>query len=266
MTAATTPRMPAVFIGHGSPMNTLQANRYTETWRRIGQAVPRPRAVLAISAHWYIRGLAVTAMPAPETIHDFRGFPPELTNFEYSAPGSPALAARVKELLGEFDLRLDDEWGLDHGTWSVLAHLFPAADVPVVQLSIDATQPATFHYDLGRRLAPLREEGVLIVGSGNVVHNLRVLKRSEERSPYDWAQRFNEHVRAHLLERDHPSLIHYEMLGESARQSVPTPEHYLPLLYVIALQRDDEPVSVPVDGIESGSIGMLTAVVGQVGV
>jgi 4,5-DOPA dioxygenase extradiol len=243
-------------------MNTLQVNRYTETWRKIGRAVARPKAILCVSAHWFIRGTAVTAMSAPETIHDFRGFPQELNEFEYRAPGSPQLAARVRELLQPLDVRLDEAWGLDHGTWSVLAHLFPKADIPVVQLAIDGTQPAPFHYELGRKLVALRDQGVLIVGSGNVVHNLRVLKRSEDRSPYDWAQRFNEHVRTHLLERDHPSLVHYEMVGDAARQSIPTPEHYLPLLYVIALQRDDEGVSIAVDGIESGSISMLSAVVG----
>jgi 4,5-DOPA dioxygenase extradiol len=202
-------------------------------------------------------------MPAPSTIHDFRGFPPELSNFQYPAPGSPALAGQVKELLDGTDVRLDDEWGLDHGTWSVLAHVFPAADVPVVQLAIDGTQPPAFHYALGKKLSALRDEGVLIVGSGNVVHNLRALKWGAERSPYDWAERFNQHVRFHLLEGDHPSLIHYDVLGEAARQSVPTPDHYLPLLYVISLQRDDETISIPVDGLEAGSISMLSAVVGN---
>jgi 4,5-DOPA dioxygenase extradiol len=255
-------RMPAVFLGHGSPMNTLEINGYTEAWRKVGRDVSRPNAILCVSAHWFIRGTAVTAMSAPKTIHDFRGFPQALNEFEYPAPGSPVLAARVHELLQPLEVRLDEEWGLDHGTWSVLAHLFPEADVPVVQLAIDGTQPAQFHYDLGRKLGALRDEGVLIVGSGNIVHNLGVLKRSGDRSPYDWAQRFNEHVRTHLLERDHPSLVHYEMLGDAARHSIPTPEHYLPLLYVIALQGADEAVSILTDGIESGSISMLSVVVG----
>ena len=255
-------RMPAVFLGHGSPMNTLETNRYTEAWRALGRALGTPKAVLCISAHWFIRGVAVTAMPHPETIHDFCGFPQALNEFQYPAPGSATFAARVRDLLQPQPVRMDEEWGLDHGTWSVLAHLFPAADVPVVQLAIDGTQPPSFHYDLGKRLAPLREEGVLIVGSGNIVHNLRVLKRSGDRSPYDWAQRFNDHVRTHLLERDHASLVHYEMLGDAARQSVPTPEHYLPLLYIIALQREDESISIPVEGLESGSISMLSALVG----
>jgi 4,5-DOPA dioxygenase extradiol len=255
-------RMPAVFLGHGSPMNTLESNRYTQAWRHIGESVQKPQAVLCVSAHWYIRGVAVTAMSEPETIHDFRGFPQALNEFEYRAPGSPALAARVRDLLRPMEVGLDREWGLDHGTWSVLAHVFPEADVPVVQLAIDAMQPAQFHYDLGRKLAPLREEGVLIIGSGNVVHNLRVLKRSGDRSPYEWAQRFNEHVRSHVLGRDHASLVHYEMMGDAAQQSVPTPEHYLPLLYILALQSEDEAVSIPIDGLEAGSISMLSARVG----
>jgi len=255
-------RMPVVFLGHGSPMNTLEINGYAEAWRKVGRDVSRPNAILCVSAHWFIRGTAVTAMSAPKTIHDFRGFPQALNEFEYPAPGSPALAARVHELLQPLEVRLDEAWGLDHGTWSVLAHLFPEADVPVVQLAIDGTQPAEFHYDLGRKLDALRDEGVLIVGSGNIVHNLGVLKRSGDRSPYDWAQRFNEHVRTHLLARDHPSLVHYEMLGDAARHSIPTPEHYLPLLYVIALQGADEAVSIVTEGIESGSISMLSVLVG----
>lgn len=258
----TSVRMPALFLGHGSPMNTLEVNRYSATWRDIGAALPRPQAVLAISAHWFVGETAVTAMAQPETIHDFRGFPPELHAFQYPAPGSPALAQRVRSLLPEYGVRLDQDWGLDHGTWSVLAHLFPQADVPVVQLAIDGRQPAAFHYALGAKLAALRDEGVLVLGSGNVVHNLRTIKRSGERSPYDWAERFNQHVRAHLLEGDHPSLVHYELLGEAATLSVPTPDHYLPLLYVIALQRDDDSVSIAIDGIEAGSISMLAAVIG----
>jgi 4,5-DOPA dioxygenase extradiol len=255
--------MPAIFFGHGNPMNALQRNAYTEGWAVIGAGLPRPKAVLCVSAHWYVDRTLVTAMPAPRTIHDFGGFPKQLYEVSYPAPGDPGLAARVVELLAPVSARGDDGWGLDHGTWSVLCHVFPQADVPVVQLSLDATQPPAFHYALGKKLAALRDEGVLIVGSGNVVHNLRTLKMGAERAPYEWAERFNQHVRSHLLEGDHPSLVHYEVLGDAARQSVPTPDHYLPLLYIIALQRDDEKISIPVDGLEVGSISMLSAVVGE---
>ena len=260
---ATAPvRMPAVFFGHGSPMNALEQNRYTETWRRIGASIPKPKAILCVSAHWMTRGTAVTAMDKPRTIHDFGGFPQELFEIQYPAPGSPPLAARVRELLAPVDVRLDQSWGLDHGTWSVLAHVFPDANVPIVQLSLDANQPPRYHYELGARLAPLRDEGVLIVGSGNVVHNLGRIQWAEDAKPYDWAVRFNETVRAHLAAREHQALIDCLSLGSDARLSVPTPEHYLPLLYVIATQGKNETESLPVDGIELGSIGMLTAIVG----
>jgi 4,5-DOPA dioxygenase extradiol len=256
-------RMPAVFVGHGSPMNTLEQNRYTEAWREIGKSVPRPIAILAVSAHWYISGTAVTAMENPRTIHDFGGFPRELFEFQYPAPGRPALAQRVCKLLAPLAVRQDDSWGLDHGTWSVLAHAFPKADVPVVQLSIDATQPASFHYDLGQRLAPLRDEGVLIVGSGNVVHNLRMIQWDSAAPGYDWAVRFNEQVRDHLERHEHQPLVAYEKMGGDARLSVPTPDHYLPLLYVISLQGEGESIASAVDGIQNASISMLTVVVGD---
>jgi 4,5-DOPA dioxygenase extradiol len=273
-------RMPAVFFGHGSPMNTLERNRYTEAWRRLGATLPQPKAVLAVSAHWTTRGTAVTAMDRPRTIHDFGGFPQELFEVQYPAPGSPALAARVRELLAPVSVQLDNTWGLDHGTWSVLAHVYPDANVPVVQLSLDAGQPPRYHYELGARLAALRDEGVLIVGSGNVVHNLGRIQWAEDAKPYDWATRFNEKVRAYLAAREYQALIDYASLGEianatslsrgprldpigdDARLCVPTPEHYLPLLYVTATQGKDETVSLPVDGIELGSIGMLAAIVG----
>ena len=255
-------RMPAVFFGHGSPMNTLARNQYTEAWRKIGAAVRRPSAILAISAHWYIGGTAVTAMRAPKTIHDFGGFPQALFDFQYPAPGSPALAQRVRDVLAPLAVRADEEWGLDHGTWSVLAHVYPQAEIPVVQLSMDATQPAAFHYELGRRLAPLRDEGVLIVGSGNVVHNLGVLNWSDNAPAYDWATRFNDVVRDHLMRGDHLPLVDYQKLGTDARMSIPTPEHYLPLLYIMALQGKDEPLAVAVDGIQNASISMLSVVVG----
>jgi 4,5-DOPA dioxygenase extradiol len=254
-------RTPAVFFGHGSPMNTLDRNQYTETWRRIGESIPTPKAIVCVSAHWTTEGTAVTAMSHPKTIHDFYGFPQALFDVRYPAPGDPQLASRVRELLAPLDVGLDESWGLDHGTWSVLKHAYPRADVPVVQLSIDGTQPARFHYETGRRLAPLRDEGVLIAGSGNVVHNLRMMKRAGGQA-FDWAVRFNERIREALAARDHDTLVDFDKLGQDARLSVPTPEHYLPLLYVAALQGEDEKMSLAVDGYDLGSISMLTAVVG----
>lgn len=259
---SASPRMPVVFFGHGSPMNAIQPNRYADAWRRIGAALPRPRAILSVSAHWYTRGTAVTAMEKPRTIHDFYGFPKPLYEIEYSAPGEPALAVRVRDLAAPVDVQFDGSWGLDHGTWQVLMHAFPAADIPVVQLSIDGTQPGAFHYDLGKRLAPLRDEGVLVIGSGNVVHNLRLMQRGPDAPPYDWALRFNGRVRALLEARDHAPLVDWESLGADARLAIPTPDHYLPLLYCIALQTADEKLAFPVDGIDIGSVGMLSAVIG----
>ncbi len=262
MTTATNPRMPIIFFGHGSPMNTLASNRYTEAWRKLGAAAPAPKAILAISAHWFTRGTAVTAMERPRTIHDFGGFPRALYEVQYPAKGDPALAARVRELLKPVDVHLDESWGLDHGTWSVLAHAFPDASVPVVQLSMDGTKPAAYHYDLGKRLAPLRQEGVLIVGSGNVVHNLALMQRGEAVPPFDWARRFNDKVRDALAAREHAALIGFEQGGEDARLAVPTPEHFLPLLYIAALQAEDEAMVFAVDGYEAASLGMLTAAAG----
>lgn len=255
-------RMPAIFFGHGSPMNTLERNRYTDAWRKIGESAPKPKAILSISAHWYTRGTAVTVADRPRTIHDFYGFPQALFDVRYPAPGDPELAARVREMLRPVEASLDLSWGLDHGTWSVLKHAFPDADVPVVQLSIDSTQPPRFHYEIGKRLAPLRDERILVVGSGNVVHNLRLMRR-EGGPAFEWAVRFNEKVRHALSSRDHQALIEFERAGEDARLSVPTPEHYLPLLYIAALQDDGEEISFAVDGYELGSLSMLTAVTGM---
>jgi 4,5-DOPA dioxygenase extradiol len=255
------PRLPAAFIGHGSPMNALESNSYSEAWRKFGASIAKPKAILAISAHWYTQDVSVTAMEQPRTIHDFFGFPQTLFDVQYPVRGDPALAKRVKEILQPplvRNVQLDNAWGIDHGTWSVLVHMFPEADVPVVQLSINATQPAQFHYDVGRKLGPLRDEGVLIVGSGDVVHNLRLMQRSADGPPYDWADRFNRDVVEHIKSRTHVPLIRYESFGEAARLSIPTPEHYLPLLYILGLQRDDEQVSILVDGIELGSISMLS--------
>lgn len=254
-------RMPALFLGHGTPMNTLADNRYTQAWTNLGLSLPRPKAILAISAHWYFRGVAVTAMEKPETIHDFGGFPQELFDVRYPAPGSPGLAARVQELLLPLAVAADHSWGLDHGTWSVLAHVYPEANIPVVQLSMDSSQPSSFHYQLGRLLTPLRDEGILIIGSGNVVHNLRVMRG--DAAAYDWAIRFEQSVKDHLLRHEHLPLIAFENLDPEALLSVPTPEHYLPLLYVIATQQDDEALSFPVEGIDMSSLSMLSVAIGM---
>jgi 4,5-DOPA dioxygenase extradiol len=243
-------------------MNTLQRNRYTLAWEQFGARTPRPRGILCISAHWYTRGTAVTSMATPKTIHDFGGFPQALYEVEYPAPGDPKLAARVIELLAGTEVAADaSEWGLDHGTWSVLKHVYPSADIPVVQLSLDGTQPLAYHYALATSLAPLRDEGVLVVGSGNVVHNLRAM-RAPDAEPYPWATRFNASVRSRLIAHEHAALSSMAALGEDAALSIPTPEHYLPLLYVIALQRADDSLQFLVDGIELGSVGMLSIAVG----
>jgi 4,5-DOPA dioxygenase extradiol len=251
-------RLPAVFLGHGNPMNALQSNAWTRRWMTLGARLPRPRAVLAISAHWYIEGTAVTAMEQPRTIHDFGGFPRELFAVRYAAPGDPALAAQVQRLLAPLAVQADESWGLDHGTWSVLCHLFPAADVPVVQLSIDETQPPSFHYELGVRLRPLREQGILLLGSGDIVHNLHAYAWGRHaREPYDWALRFEEQVRVALASGAHATLIDYPALGPDALLAVPTPEHYLPLLYVLGAGVAGERVSFPVEGMDGGSVSML---------
>ena len=262
--------MPALFVGHGSPMNALTENAWTTAWAALGRTLPRPRAILAVSAHWYLPGTRVTAMDSPPTIHDFGGFPAELYAVRYPAPGDPALARRVRERLGDggdgnaaIDVALDTAWGLDHGTWSVLVHLFPAADIPVVQLSLDETQPPPFFHALGRRLRALRDEGVLVLGSGNLVHNLHAYgwgRRQVE--PYPWAVRFERAACDAIRADDVTALVDYPTLGEDALLSVPTPEHFLPLSVVLGLRAPGEPVSFPVEGIDGGSISMLSVLVG----
>ena len=256
--------MPAVFFGHGNPMNALSHNQYTEAWAAIGARLPRPKAILCISAHWYIQDAAVTVSTAPKTIHDFGGFPHELYEVQYPASGDRELATRVQELLAPLPVRRDERWGLDHGTWSVLRHVYPQADVPVVQLSIDENQPASFHYDIGQRLAPLREEGVLIIGSGNIVHNLHTYAWGQHKvEPFEWAVSFERRVREAILSGEIQPIIGYETkLGKEAMLAVPTPDHYLPLLYVIGTRTQSEPVSFPVEGVDGGSISMLSVRLG----
>jgi 4,5-DOPA dioxygenase extradiol len=258
--------LPAIFFGHGNPMNALLSNSYTEGWRRIGRQVPRPRAILSVSAHWYVPETAVTVNTAPRTIHDFGGFPQELYQVRYPAPGSPELAQRVVELLAPLPVKLDDSWGLDHGTWSVLRHCYPDADIPIVQLSIDETKPAPFHFEIGTRLTPLRDEGILVAGSGNLVHNLHAYAWGRHKpDPYDWAVRFEAEARKMLRAGTIKPLIEYVHLGHDAALSVPTPDHYLPLLYVIATRQPGETVTFPVEGVDGGSISMLSVQVGTAG-
>lgn len=259
-------RMPAVFFGHGSPLNALVENRYTEAWRTLAARLPPPRAIVSVSAHWLSHGTAVTAMDMPPTIHDFGGFPRALFEMQYPAPGAPRLAERIAALLAPVPVHRDrQDWGLDHGTWSVLCKCYPAADVPVVQLSIDVDQPATAYLELGSRLAVLRDEGVLVMGTGNVVHNLRVLDRREDAPPHDWALRFEARVRQCLLAGEIEALTGFQQWGDDAARALPSVEHFLPLLYVLGARREGEEIHVPFDGIAATSISMLTAVVGGSG-
>ncbi|MFE3446113.1 4,5-DOPA dioxygenase extradiol [Nocardia sp. NPDC059180] len=246
--------MPAAFLGHGNPMNAIERNRYTEAWRAFGASVPRPRAILVISAHWYINATAVTAMPHPRTIHDFYGFPPELFDVQYPAPGLPALADQVADVAEPHWVGCDaDSWGIDHGTWSVLVHAFPDASIPVVQLSLNAYKDTDYHLDLGCKLAPLRDDGVLIVGSGNIVHNLRAIDMSLPDGGYDWALRFDDAARDVLTTS--PAEIATLDRHPDFAAAVPTPDHYLPLLYLAGLA-GDEPLTPLVRGHASGSISM----------
>lgn len=257
------PKMPVVFFGHGNPMNALQENAYTRAWKKIGAQLPRPRAILSLSAHWYVPALRATAMPWPRTIHDFGGFPDELYAVDYPAPGDPALARRIAGLLGPLETGLDQNWGLDHGTWSVLCRVFPKADIPVVQLSLDARRPPEFHYELGKKLMPLRSEGILIAGSGNVVHNLGAYAWDEPGlPPLAWAGKFEAGVRRLLAEGRDREVIDYPALGPEAALAVPTPEHFLPLLYILGARGKEEPVHFPVEGFDGGSLSMLAVQAG----
>lgn len=249
--------MPVAFLGHGSPMWAIEPNPYVEPWAQLAAELPRPKAILCISAHWYTNGTGVTAMERPRTIHDFGGFPQALFDVEYTAPGDPALAARVADLLKPAHVVLDQQWGFDHGTWCLLRRIYPEADIPVIQLSIDATKPNAFHYELGQRLAPLRDEGVLILGSGNIVHNLSMLK-FDDQTPYDWARSFSDSVKDHIASGEHAPLIDYLSMGRRAELSAPTPEHYLPLLYVLGAIRPEDKITFPIEGFEAGSLSMLS--------
>ncbi len=249
---------PALFLAHGSPMNALADNAFTRALEDLGRRLPRPKAILCVSAHWLTRGVALTAMARPRTIHDFGGFPEALYRVDYPAPGSPELAERARKLLGG-DAALDEgEWGLDHGAWSVLRRVFPKADVPVVQLSLDSGASARRHFDLGRALRPLRGEGVLIVGSGNVVHNLRRISWEEDAAPFSWAREFSDWVKVRALARDFEALLSGPAAGPGGRLAAPTPDHYDPLLYALGAAFEGETPSVLFDEVQNGSIAMLS--------
>lgn len=251
-------RTPLLFVGHGSPMNGIEENDFSQYWAKLGHELDRPSAVLCISAHWFTKGTKVTAMEKPATIHDFYGFPKALFAVEYPAPGSPALAEEVSSSIKSTSVELDHEWGLDHGTWSVVRKMFPEADVPVIQLSIDYTLGPAYHYALAQQLAGLRRKGVLIIGSGNMVHNLGMLNWKQPGSGYEWAVEMNETFKRLIEKGDHNELIHYHRLGAAAKLSVPTAEHYLPLIYVLGLQEENESVSFFNDKTVMGSISMTS--------
>jgi 4,5-DOPA dioxygenase extradiol len=251
-------RQPTVFIGHGSPMYALEPNRHTAAWASFGKRLHKPDAILLISAHWLTRGIWLTAMQQPKTIHDFGGFPEALFQIQYPAPGSPALAQRVQSLLTQAVVLEEHEWGIDHGAWSVLRYLYPNADVPVVQLSLDGSLSAMEHYTLAKQLAPLRDENILILGSGNIVHNLRLIDWDSDAAPLLWATEFNQFFTSQILANQHSPLIDWQGAGDAARLSIPTPEHYWPALYPLALQGSGEQLEIISNGIEMGSISMLS--------
>ena len=257
-------RMPALFLGHGSPMNAIEENAFVAGFREVARNLPRPRAILCISAHWETAGTWVTAMPQPRTIHDFGGFPDALYQVQYPALGEPGLARTTQGLVTATQVGLDDQWGLDHGAWSVLKHLYPDADVPVVQMSLDYRQPPQYHYELAGQIASLRDQGVLVIGSGNMVHNLGMVewKRLHESFGFDWAMEANERMKDLIQRGDHGSLIDYGKQGRAFQLAIPSPEHYLPLLYTLALQRSDEPVRFFNDAPVAGSLTMTSVRVG----
>lgn len=263
MTAAfgNTEKMPVLFLGHGSPMNAIEENEFVKGWRDIGKTIPKPNAILCVSAHWETRGTFVTAMSKPQTIHDFGGFPQALFDVQYPAPGSPELAAETKSIIKKTDVGLDEKWGLDHGAWSVIKPMYPEADIPVIQLSLDYYQNAQYHYDLAKELASLRTKGVLIIGSGNMVHNLGMVAWDKLNAPeygYDWALEARAKMKQFILDGDHQSLINYQSQGKPFQLSIPTPEHYLPLLYTMALKEKNEKVSLFNDKAVGGSLTMTS--------
>ncbi len=258
-------RMPVLFVGHGSPMYAIEENEFVRTWRKLGEELPRPKAILCISAHWETNGTLVTAMPKPMTIHDFGGFPKELFAVQYPAPGSPELALETKRSLTSVTVELDEKWGLDHGAWSVIRNIYPKADIPVIEMSLDYNKPPQYHYDLAKELSALRDKGVLIIGSGNIVHNLRMVawdKMNEPEYGFDWAIQANDKIKQLIINNNHKELINYTLLGREVQLAVPTPEHYLPLLYTLALKGTNEPVSFFNDKAVMGSLAMTSVKIG----
>lgn len=263
-TLPLTERMPVLFLGHGSPMNAIEENEYVAGFRTIAKTLPKVKAIVCVSAHWYTKGTMVTAMAKPKTIHDFGGFPEALYKVEYPSPGSPDLAKETKDLIKKTTVGLDNDWGLDHGAWSVLKHLFPNADVPVIQLSIDHTKPASYHFELAKELQSLRDRGVLIVGSGNIVHNLYEVdfRRINENFGFDWAIEAREKVNTLLMKNDLKSIVNYEKLGKALQMAAPTPDHFLPLIYTLALKNDKDKIQLYNDKLLAGSLSMTSVKIG----
>ena len=257
--------MPVLFIGHGSPMNAIEDNEFSQRWYKMGQEIPQPKAVVVISAHWLTKGTFVTAMNQPKTIHDFGGFPQALFDVQYPAPGNPELAFEIQNMITNPAVELDHDWGLDHGTWSVVKHMYPNADIPVLQLSIDYYKPAKYHYELAKQLLNLRKKGVLIIGSGNMVHNLRMIawdKMNVDNFGYDWALEMNDIFKNKILNKDHKALFEYEKLNSAAKLAIPTPDHYYPLIYSLALQTDNDKVEFFNDKLVAGSLTMTSVKIG----
>jgi 4,5-DOPA dioxygenase extradiol len=254
--------MPALFIGHGSPMNALEDNNFTRGWKELGKKLPKPKVILVISAHWLTEGTFVHEAVRPKTIHDFWGFPEELYKINYDCPGAPDMARETKSIITKTSVGSDLNWGIDHGTWVPLLRLFPDADIPTFQMSIDVSKSEEAHYEIGRELAELRQRGVLIIGSGNIVHNLGRVSYDPDTKPLDWAVEFDEISKDLILKGDHQSLINHDKLGTAAKLSIPTPDHYWPLIYTLAVQKNDEPITFPINGIAHGSVSMRTVAIG----